>query len=151
MKTKKNFIIYTQDAKLINKINQYRTKNVKPILLFNEEEKIPDIFLKGYSEEKFFCYNNIFKLSNRKYLFKYIIGEFQNKLNKRNVDIKNIILNEDINKISIIDIDNYEYILLYDSFDDYKVNLIEAKNGIPIDLDRNIYNEKIENIYFEEV
>ena len=72
-------------------------------------------------------------------------------MNKRNVDIKNIILNEDINKISIIDIDNYEYILLYDSFDDYKINLIEAKNGIPIDLDRNIYNEKIENIYFEEV
>lgn len=150
-KEKFHHIHTRRQINLINKINQYRTKNVKPILLFNEEEKIPDIFLKGYSEEKFFGYNNIFKLSNRKYLFKYIIGEFQNKLNKRNVDIKNIILNEDINKISIIDIDNYEYILLYDSFDDYKINLIEAKNGIPIDLDRNIYNEKIENIYFEEV
>ena len=61
-----------------------------------------------------------------------------------------IILNEDLNKINVIDIDNFEYILIYDSLDDFKVTLIEAKSGNPNSLNRDMYNEIIKDLYYNE-
>ena len=41
-------------------------------------------------------------------------------------------------------------ILIYDSLDDYKVTLIEAKSGIPNSLDGDMYNEIIQDLYYNE-
>ena len=118
---------------------------------YNEEEKIPYFFINDLSEIILFGYQKIFKLSDRKYLFKDIIGEFEKNINKKNSDILNILLNKDINKITIIDIDDFEYILFSDELiDDYRINLIEAKNTNPNELDKDMYEEYIEDICYDE-
>ena len=135
---------------LINLINEYRVKNNLDKLLYNEEEKISEFLIKESAEVMLCGYKNFFILSNRKYLFKYNIDGFKKNFNKRDSDILGIVLNRNVNKISLIDIDNFEYILIYDSMDDSRINLIEAKNSIPNELDKDMYEEKIEDFYYEE-
>ena len=159
-KDKKNLIYknrtkfqYTHSQRhlnLINLINEYRINHQLPRLLFNEEERIPDFIINDNSEIMLLGYKNIFKFSKRKYLFKYRINEFEKNLLNEDGNILEIILNEDLNKISIIDIDNFEYILIYDSLDDFKVALIEAKSGNPNFLDGDMYNEIIQDLYYNE-
>ena len=159
-KDKKNLIYknrtkfqYTHSQRhlnLINLINEYRIKYHLPRLLFNEEERIPDFIINDNSEVILLGYKNIFKFSKRKYLFKYRINEFEKNLLNEDGNILEIILNEDLNKINVIDIDNFEYILLYDSLDDFKVTLIEAKSEIPNSLDGDMYNEIIQDLYYNE-
>ena len=135
---------------LIKLINEYRVKNNLDKLLYNEEEKIPEFLIKESAEVILFGYKNLFILSNRKYLFKYKIDELKKNFIKRDSDILDIILNRNVNKISLIDIDNFEYILIYDSVDDSRINLIEAKSSIPNEFDKDMYEEKIEDFYYEE-
>ena len=159
-KDKKNIIYknrnkfqYTHSQRhlhLISLINEYRIKYHLPRLLFNEEERLPDFIINDNSEVMLLGYKNIFKFSKRKYLFKYRINEFENNLLNKDGNILKIILNEDLNKISVIDIDNFEYILIYDSLDDFKVTLIEAKSGNPNSLNRDMYNEIIKDLYYNE-
>ena len=135
---------------LINLINEYRIKYHLPRLIFNEEERVPDFIINDNSEVMLLGYKNIFKFSKRKYLFKYRINEFENNLLNKDRNILEIILIEDLNKISVIDIDNFEYILIYDSLDDFKVTLIEAKSGNPNSLNGDMYNEIIQDLYYNE-
>ena len=135
---------------LINLINEYRIKYHLPRLIFNEEERLPDFIINDNSEVMLLGYKNIFKFSKRKYLFKYRINEFENNLLNKDRNILEIILNEDLNKISVIDIDIFEYILIYDSLDDFKVTLIEAKSGNPNSLNGDMYNEIIQDLYYNE-
>ena len=149
-RTKFQYTHSTRHLHLINLINEYRIKYHLPRLLFNEEERIPDFVINDNSEVMLLGYKNIFKFSKRKYLFKYRINEFEQNLLNKDGNILEIILNEDLNKISVIDIDNFEYILIYDSLDDFKVNLIEAKSGNPNSLNGDMYNEIIRDLYYNE-
>jgi len=149
-RTKFQYTHSTRHLHLINLINEYRIKYHLPRLLFNEEERIPDFVINDNSEVMLLGYKNIFKFSKRKYLFKYRINEFEQNLLNKDGNILEIILNEDLNKICVIDIDNFEYILIYDSLDDFKVNLIEAKSGNPNSLNGDMYNEIIRDLYYNE-
>ena len=141
---------YTHSIKnihLINKINNFRIQNNLSPLAYSEEEKVPDFLIHEFSEEILFDYKNIFKLLDRKYLFKYKINNFEKNFDKTKIDL-DVVLNEDINRISIIDVGEFEYIFLYDNInDDYKINLIEAKNSIP---NKEIYDEIIEDLIYNE-
>ena len=68
--------------------------------------------MKEPSEMKLFKYKHIFKISNKKYLFKYPNDEFQKEFNQRNSEILKILLLEDLNKILIIKNGNFEYIFI---------------------------------------
>ena len=158
---KRNFLLnnankfhYTHSERhihLINIINEFRTNNNLQRFTYNEEEKIPYFFINDLSEIILFGYQKFFKLSDRKYLFKDIIGEFEKNINTKNSDVLNILFNKDINKISIIDTDDFEYILFSDELiDDCRINLIEAKNTNPNELDKDMYEEYIEDICYDE-
>ena len=138
---------------IINKINDYRINNRLQALTYNEEEKLPFFIINEFPEVIIFQYKNIFKLKDKKYLFKYNIGEFLKNFEKNDIDIINIILNENINRINIIDIDKFEFIFFFDfdPIDDFKVNLIEAENTtIPIEQDKDLYYEIIEDLSYNE-
>jgi hypothetical protein len=136
---------------LINLINEFRLKNNLQRLLYNEEEKLPDFAIKESSEVIIIGFKNLFQLSNRKYLFRFKIGGFKTNFDKRDVEIIDVVLNKYINKISIIDIGKFEYLLFSDSFDeDYRVNLIESGNSLMNNIDTVMYDEKIEDVYYED-
>ena len=122
-KSKKNYLLNhfneflffhsEQQIQLIDSINKFRIENNVGKLKYNEYENIPDFIVKEPSEMKLFKYKHIFKISNKKYLFKYPNGEFQKEFNQRNSEILKILLLEDLNKILIIKNGNYEYIFIY--------------------------------------
>ena len=126
-KSKKNYLLNhfneflffhsEQQIQLIDSINKFRIENNVGKLKYNEYDNIPDFIVKEPSEMKLFKYKHIFKISNKKYLFKYPNGEFQKEFNQRNSEILKILLN----KILIIKNGNYEYIFIYQD------NLIENK------------------------
>ena len=73
-------------------------------------------------------------------------------MEKKSGDIFNVILNENIYCINILDKDSKEYIFFsdVDINDDYKINLIEAKNNIPNEQEKEMYEEIIEDLCYDE-
>ena len=68
---------------------------------------------------------NFFKLiefGNIQYIFKYPIGEFENKFKKREKDIISILLKDNIKYIQICSSENIEYIILKNK--QYKYNFV---------------------------
>ena len=122
-KSKKNYLLNhfneflffhsEQQIQLIDSINKFRIENNVGILKYNKYENIPDFIVKEPSEMKLFKYKHIFKISNKKYLFKYPNDDFQKEFNQRNSEILKILLLEDLDKILIIKNGNYEYIFIY--------------------------------------
>ena len=55
---------------------------------------------------------NIFKISNKEYLFKYPIGEFEKKFKNSDVNIINILLKDILNYIQIVTQKESEYIFI---------------------------------------
>ncbi len=121
-KSKKNYLLNhfneflffhsEEQIQLIDSINEFRIENNLDELKYNEYENIPDFIMKEPSEMKLFKYKHIFKISNKKYLFKYPNDEFQKEFNQRNSEILKILLLEDLNKILIIKNANFEYIFI---------------------------------------
>ena len=121
-KNKKNYLLNhfneflfshsEEQIQLIDSINEFRIENNLDELKYNEYENIPDFIVKEPSEMKLFKYKHIFKISNKKYLFKYPNDEFQKEFNQRNSEILKILLLEDLNKILIIKNGNFEYIFI---------------------------------------
>ena len=56
---------------------------------------------------------NLFEKSNKKYLFRYPIGEFEKNFNNENPDIISVLLNKNLNSLQIITKDNIEFIYVY--------------------------------------
>ena len=69
--------------------------------------------METYSESFLYDYENIFKLSNRKYLLKYPIDEFLKRLNNREKNLTDILLNGHLNEIIIIVKNSIIFILIY--------------------------------------
>ena len=137
-KSKKNYLLNhfneflffhsEQQIQLIDSINKFRIENNIGKLKYKENENIPDFIVKEPSEMKLFKYKHIFKISNKKYLFKYPNDEFQKEFNQRNSEILKILLLEDLNKILIIKNGNYEYIFIYQ--DNLSINIRSETNRI---------------------
>ena len=68
-----------------------------------------------YEPTKFIIYNNenIFHISDNKYLLKYKLGSFTFDFKNKNKEIMNILLNNNINTINIITQGKIQYIFLY--------------------------------------
>jgi hypothetical protein len=153
---------------LIHKINKIREDNHIPLLKYNEIEKLPEFIINEKTQLIFNDYDNIFKLSQNFYIFKYRINEFQNFLN--NNQILNIITIETLNEISVIEKNNFEFISIYDnndinayrytkdiSLDIKKPNINLNSPKIKIDINTNIVNtedklnEKSERVSVTEI
>ena len=97
---------------LINSINNFRklkgVQQLGVVLIKN----IPEFIINKPAELFLNSSNNIFKLSNTKYLFKYPKGIFENEFNKKNENLMIILSNENLNQIQIISQEEYELIVV---------------------------------------
>lgn len=104
----------TLDQKyLIKIINEFRENNKLPKLSVDQYNYIPELIMKEPVEIILNKEQNIFKISNKEYIFKYPINEFEKKFKNKDINIINILLNDKLNHIKVITKNNYEYVLLY--------------------------------------
>jgi len=87
---------------LINKINELRKGNNINKLNYDEIICFKDLIFDIYSEPIILDYENIFKFSNGNYLLKYHLNEFLKRLNDKDKNISNILLNNSFNKIILL-------------------------------------------------
>jgi hypothetical protein len=68
---------------------------------------------------------HLFKLSDKEYLFKYPVGEFEINFKNRDINILAILSIANLNHIKIITKNNFEYIFLSELsyLESYKINL----------------------------
>jgi hypothetical protein len=161
---------------LMEKINEYRLKNNSNSCYHEDEEKIPYYILHGLSEEKLFNFKNIFKLPNpnsisqglsdeksfdfknilklssRSYLLKYKKNILGNKLTQDNNDDIKVILDNNINKLSVTEIGEYEYIFLSDDIDALfaPISAEEIEKGHFNSIANEIYDFNIEDTPHED-
>ena len=79
-KTKNFFFIHF----IIN--NKRKEMNI-PELKVDEDDEIPNYIINAPGEILLYPENNIFKLANNEYLFKYRIGEFENKVKNNDKEV----------------------------------------------------------------
>ena len=111
---KYQYKITDEQKNLINEINTFRDDNDIPKLKFDKENKIPEFIIEKPSEMILFPEENIFEISNKKYLFKYPIGEFEKKFKNNDVNIINILLKDNLNYIQIVTEKENEYLLIFE-------------------------------------
>ena len=132
---------------LINNINDIRKNNNIPELKFDKYEKLQDFIIYQRTELIFHKNQNINKISNNLYIFRYNINELQNLLN--NKEILNIIKIDFLDKINIIIQNNMELVSVYNSskINDniYIANNIN-NNILNINIKNNRINTRIDNI-----
>ena len=98
---------------LIEKINKIRVQNNIPKLQYNIYEKIPNFIINPKFKLLLNKNENIYKISNNLYIFKYNKNELQNLLNDK--EIINIIKFGFLDIINIIEKNNTEFISIYNS------------------------------------
>ena len=99
---------------LINKINDIRKLNNIPILEYNQYNRLSDFILKEKAELFFNPNKNLYYYAALNiYIFKYPKNKFINMLNHK--ETLNIITNYRLSKITIIELNNLEYIYLYNN------------------------------------
>ena len=127
LNNKNRYIInITENEKdLVSLINKYRKENNIDELVYDKKIFFDDLIIDKYSEHILVKNENIFKLSNTNYLFRYPVGEFAKKFNERNKDIINILLKVSLNKIIIIIKNNIEFINIF--------KLQKTKSSLDID------------------
>ena len=108
---------------LIKKINEIRRKNDIPLLKYDENERIYHCIINEVTEVVLYNEKNNFKLKNFLYLFRYKKNEFKNFI--ENDEVLRVINNDLLNKIKIIEQNDTEYILIYNtsSLNNKKKNL----------------------------
>ena len=89
-----NYQLYIsqEELDLIFLINKLREKNKLPIFRLTVNKKIPKYIIRPTSELIVNTYNNIVKYNKNKYLLRFQIGEFENKLRNKDERISNILL-----------------------------------------------------------
>ena len=109
--------IYSEKEKnLINLINEFREKNNLPKFTVNSSIKLPNYVINEPSELMINPEQNLFEKKNKKYLFRYPVGEFEQKFKNKEPNIISVLLNENLNHINIIIKDNIEYIHIYQKY-----------------------------------
>ena len=151
-KNRYRIFIFDYQTNLITLINNYRKKNNIDELIYDKEFFYKDLIIDTYSEPILVKNENIFKLSNTNYLFKYPVGEFKKKFNEKNIDIINILLKDNLEKITIIEKDNIEFINIFkpqrieNSFDIYRHIILHSEEIKLKNREHKIYTK---SKYFE--
>ena len=99
--------------KIIHSINNFRKNNNIDELIYDKEISFGDLIIDKYSEPIILKDQNIFKLSDTNYLFKYTVGVFIKEFNAKKLDIINILLKDNLEKIIIIERNNIEFINIF--------------------------------------
>ena len=103
-----------REKDLINSINEFREENNLPIFQFQNSFTLPNYVMNEPSEIMINPEQNLFvKYTKKKYLFRYSVGEFQEKFKNKEPNIISVLLNGDLNAIRIITKDNTEFIDIY--------------------------------------
>jgi len=110
---------------LIKIINEYRESNNLPKLLVDKFRKIPNFIMNEPAEIMINSDQHIFKLSDKEYLFKYPVGEFEINFKNKEINIIEILSKENLNHIKIITKKNFEYIFICNLsyIESYKMNI----------------------------
>ena len=105
-----------EDLNVIRSINNLRINNNLKAL--KVRTNLPLDIINEPTKFIIYNYENIFHISDNKYLLKYKLGSFNFDFKNKNKEIMNILLNNKINTINIITQGKIQYILLYyDEFD----------------------------------
>ena len=126
---------------IITKINDFRRNNNIPELKFSKNEKILYFMINPELQLVFNQNDNIYKISDNLYIFKYEKIELQNILN--NIEIINIIKFDYLDNIYIIEQNNTEFICIYnDKFkNDNRIKINNNNNKLNINIHHiNIIN-----------
>jgi hypothetical protein len=115
---------------LIHKINDIRKQNNIPELEYFKREKVPCYLINPKPQLIFYQKQNIYKISNDLYIFKYPKNELQILLN--NKEIINIIKIDFLNEINVIEQYNNEIISIYNNRTINNIN--KLNNNIAINL-----------------
>ena len=137
---------------LIEKINKIRVQNNIPELKYDKYEKIPNFIINPTLKLLFNKNENIYKISNNLYIFKYNKNELQNLLNDK--EIINIIKFGFLDKINIIEKNNTEFISIYNSRpeNNYAKNLNNNIDTYNIDIPHiNIINTEDKFVCLEVI
>ena len=140
--------ISKEQEKLLESINDFRGIKKIPLLGFCDLSKIPDFLFNEISEVMMWPDKNIFKISNKKYLFRYPIGNFEINFTNKDKNILSILLKDNLDHIQIITYQNLEYIFIYksDSCDYHITNLFYYRDEL--DMKRKMFENKLDkNIY----
>ena len=118
VKVMKSFQFYNlkEEMDLIADINNFRIQNHLPELSISTNKQIPQFIINPPINLMLNTCNNVYKYHENRYLFRYQIGEFENKLRNKEEVITNILLKEDLNSIIVIRQGIIQYIEIYESF-----------------------------------
>ena len=102
----------TKQKNLLILINNFREKNNLDKFSLDKIKRIPPCFMKKYTEVEINKEENVFKLNNKLYLFKFLDGELEKKLNNNDInsDMYDVLRNEELNHIKIVNKNKFEYI-----------------------------------------
>jgi len=97
---------------LINLINGFR--QYKHLLKLRVDNKIPEFIVNWPVELMLNSEQNLFKFSNKNFLFKFYNGQFKENLFKNDQSIINILSKDNLNHINIISQGEYEFVFICD-------------------------------------
>ena len=106
-------------------INNIRIRNSVPETILKKVIRIPECVVYKPIEEMLYPEKQIFKLSDKKYLLKYNVGELKNSLEKYEPDALKILLKDNLTNIQIITQEKIEYLILSEidsEIDNYNEN-----------------------------
>ena len=97
---------------LINSINDFRNKNKVVKFQFDKDNKIPEFIFKKSSNLNILPEDNICKISDKEYLFKYPVDLFEHLFKQKDEKILEILLKDNLNYIQIFNQGETEYIYI---------------------------------------
>ena len=119
--------ISQEDIDLIFLINDFRKKNDVQILTMSKNKRLPSFIINPPSEIILFSYKNIFHIKNNSYLLRYQIGEFEDKLKNNDIELTNVLLKENLNRIIVIRQGNFQYIWIFESSNPFETGFKPSK------------------------
>ena len=104
------------DFKFLSHINNYREKNQIPLITHDDDYKIfPNFIINEPGEIMLYPEKNMYKLSNKEYLFIYPKSKFLSKIEKEDNEICKILLKDNLNYIKRFNIsEENEYFLIFE-------------------------------------
>ena len=155
-KERKNYILQNIDNyennitdkqnELIDLINNLRREKDVKELEKDNNKTIPKFIMKKPAELLLMPTKNIFKLSNKKYIPKHPLNEFEKLIVDKNKNIVDILLKDNLNHIQIVNQNGIEYIFVFESNSSSEIltmNQREKREDKKIEVNEYLRKEEI--------